>query len=135
MSMSRSARGTRQEPGRRVRQKAGLNREMLAAGFGMTHPMLAYKPEQAGTRLHLSDTRQLKLSQGFPGCWEVVPKTLVARVCLPAVRADIRATKTARRWSSLTRMQRSKSLFGARLERASQRDLNLCHGNVASPGP
>ena len=79
-NMSRSARGTVDAPGRRVRQKAGLNREMLSAGFGMAHPMLAYKAEEAGTRLHLSDTRQLKPSQRCSACWERVPKTLAERM-------------------------------------------------------
>lgn len=45
-NMSRSARGTVDAPGRRVRQKAGLNREILSAAFGMAHQMLAYKVEE-----------------------------------------------------------------------------------------
>ncbi|MHB1543702.1 MAG: RNA-guided endonuclease InsQ/TnpB family protein [Gammaproteobacteria bacterium] len=79
-NMSRSARGTVQEPGRRVRQQAGLNREILSAGFGMAHQMLAYKAEEAGTRLHLSNTRQLKPSQRCSACWEIVPKRLSDRM-------------------------------------------------------
>ncbi|WP_038168480.1 RNA-guided endonuclease TnpB family protein [Thiomonas sp. FB-Cd] len=79
-TMSRSAKGTAETPGRRVRQKAGLNREILSAGFGMAHPMLAYKAEEAGTRLHLSNTRQLKPSQRCAACWEIVPKTLADRM-------------------------------------------------------
>jgi putative transposase len=79
-NMSRSAKGTVEAPGRRVRQKAGLNREMLSAAFGMAHPILAYKAEEAGTRLHLSNTRQLKPSQRCAACWEIVPKTLAQRV-------------------------------------------------------
>ncbi|WP_031407751.1 RNA-guided endonuclease TnpB family protein [Thiomonas sp. FB-Cd] len=79
-TMSRSAKGTVDAPGRRVRQKAGLNREILSAGFGMVHRMLAYKAEEAGTRLHLSHTRQLKPSQRCAACWELVPKTLAQRV-------------------------------------------------------
>lgn len=78
-NMSRSAKGTVEEPGRRVRQKAGLNREVLSASFGMAHQMLAYKAAEAGTRLHLSNTRQLKPSQRCAACWEVVPKTLAQR--------------------------------------------------------
>ena len=78
-NMSHSARGTVEAPGRRVRQKAGLNREMLSASFGMAHPMLAYKAEEAGTRLHLSETRQLKPLQRCAACWEIVPKTLAQR--------------------------------------------------------
>jgi putative transposase len=79
-NMSRSAKGTVQAPGRRVRQKAGLNREILSAGFGMAHQMLAYKAEEAGMRLHLSDTRQLKPSQRCSACWAIVPKTLSDRL-------------------------------------------------------
>jgi putative transposase len=79
-NMSRSARGTVEKPGRRVKQKAGLNREILSAGLGMAHQMFAYKAVEAGTRLHLSNTRQLKPSQRCSGCWEIVPKTLAQRV-------------------------------------------------------
>jgi transposase len=45
VSMTRSARGTRAKPGRNVRQKAGLNRGILAAGWGM----LAARLEQKAT--------------------------------------------------------------------------------------
>ncbi|WP_231480545.1 transposase [Thiomonas sp. FB-Cd] len=79
-NMSRSALGTVETPGRRVRQKAGLNREILSAAFGMAHPMLAYKAEEAGTRLHLSNTRQIKPSQRCSACWKFAPKTLAQRV-------------------------------------------------------
>ena len=78
-NMSRSAKGSVQAPGRCVRQKAGLNREILSAAFGMAHQMLAYKAVEAGTRLHLSNTRQLKPSQRCAACWEIVPKTLAQR--------------------------------------------------------
>ena len=78
-NMSRSAKGTLDQPGRMVRQKAGLNREILSAGFSMAHQMLAYKAEEAGTRLHLANTRQLKPSQRCAGCWELVPKPLAQR--------------------------------------------------------
>lgn len=79
-NMSRSARGTQEQPGRRVKQKAGLNREILSTGLGMAHQMLSYKAAEAGTRLHLSNTRQLKPSQRCAACWEIVPKTLAQRV-------------------------------------------------------
>src|ERR1700736_3697266 len=79
-NMSRSAKGTHDKPGRRVKQKAGLNREILSAGLSMAHPMLAYQAVEAGTRVHVSNTRQLKPSQRCAACWEMVPKT-------PALRA------------------------------------------------
>lgn len=78
-NMSRSAKGTVEKPGRRVRQKAGLNREIISAGFGMANQMFQYKAEEAGTRLHLANTRQLKPSQRCSACWSVVPKTLNER--------------------------------------------------------
>ena len=79
-NMSRSARGTAEEPGRRVRQKAGLNREILSAAFAQAHQMLTYKAAEAGTRLHLANTRLLKPSQRCAKCWELAPKTLAQRV-------------------------------------------------------
>lgn len=79
-NMSRSAKGTAEAPGRRVRQKAGLNREILSAAFGMAHQMLRYKAAEAGSRLHLANTRQLKPSQRCAKCWAIVPKTLAQRV-------------------------------------------------------
>lgn len=42
-SMTRSARGTTDKPGKRVRQKAGLNREILNTGWGRLRQMLQYK--------------------------------------------------------------------------------------------
>lgn len=41
--MTRSAKGTVDEPGRNVRQKAGLNRGILASGWGQLEQMLTYK--------------------------------------------------------------------------------------------
>ncbi|MGX7004323.1 RNA-guided endonuclease InsQ/TnpB family protein [Caballeronia sp. KNU42] len=79
-NMSRSGAGTQDNPGRMVKQKAGLNREILSAGLSMAHNMLAYKAVEAGTRLHVSNTRQLKPSQRCAMCWEIVPKTLAQRM-------------------------------------------------------
>jgi transposase len=42
-NMTRSAKGTREEPGRRVRQKAGLNRSILAQGWGLLVARLEHK--------------------------------------------------------------------------------------------
>jgi putative transposase len=79
-NMSASACGTQDTPGRRVKQKAGLNREILSAGLSMVHNLLAYKAVEAGTRMHVSNTRQLKPSQRCAACWEIVPKTLAQRM-------------------------------------------------------
>ena len=79
-NMSRSAAGTVEKPGKRVKQKSGLNRELLSLGLSMAHQMLGYKAEEAGCRLHLSNTRQLKPSQRCAKCWALVPKTLKDRM-------------------------------------------------------
>jgi putative transposase len=49
--LTRSARGTLQQPGRRVRQKAGLNRAILDKGWGLVIEQLRYKCQQYGSRL------------------------------------------------------------------------------------
>jgi transposase len=41
--MTRSAKGTVERPGRNVRQKAGLNRAILASGWGMFAARLEHK--------------------------------------------------------------------------------------------
>jgi putative transposase len=49
--MSRSARGTVEEPGRHVRAKAGLNRALADQGFRELRRMLEYKVRWYGSRL------------------------------------------------------------------------------------
>ena len=60
--MSRSARGTVEEPGRNVAQKSGLNKAILDQGWGTFRRMLEYKQALAWGRgdcrqsaLHLAD--------------------------------------------------------------------------------
>lgn len=49
--MTRAARGTSERPGRNVRAKAGLNRAMLDASFGLFRSMIVAKAEEAGRRI------------------------------------------------------------------------------------
>lgn len=49
-NMTGSAKGTAEEPGRNVRAKSGLNREVLAQTWGLVRQQLAYKAEWAGRR-------------------------------------------------------------------------------------
>lgn len=53
--MTGSARGTAEAPGRRVRQKAGLNRAVLDAGFGEFRRQLEYKAARYGRTLVVID--------------------------------------------------------------------------------
>jgi putative transposase len=50
-NMSRSAKGTKEQPGRNVRAKSGLNRSILDQGWGEFRRQLAYKLEWRGGRL------------------------------------------------------------------------------------
>lgn len=48
LNMSKSAKGTKENPGRNVKAKSGLNREILACGWGDFRTMLKYKQEYSG---------------------------------------------------------------------------------------
>jgi putative transposase len=50
-NMSASAKGTAEEPGRQVRQKAGLNRAILDQGWSMFRTMLGYKLVDRGGKM------------------------------------------------------------------------------------
>jgi putative transposase len=56
-NMTRSARGTRETPGRNVRQKSGLNRSILSQGWGIFLSLLEYKLVRLGGRLVRVDPR------------------------------------------------------------------------------
>jgi putative transposase len=56
-AMTRSAKGSAQVPGRNVRAKAGLNRRMLDAGFGLVRQMIVAKAEEAARRVVEVDAR------------------------------------------------------------------------------
>ena len=56
-NMSASAKGTATEPGKMVRQKAGLNRAILDQGWGRFRIMLGYKLADRGGRLDRSASR------------------------------------------------------------------------------
>lgn len=45
-AMTRSAKGTKEKPGKNVRQKAGLNREIQETGWGTLRQMIEYKAAQ-----------------------------------------------------------------------------------------
>ena len=46
--MTKSAKGTIEEPGKNVKQKSGLNRSMLDLGLGMFYDIIRYKAEWQG---------------------------------------------------------------------------------------
>lgn len=54
-NMSRSAKGTIERPGKNVKRKAGLNREILKACFGSFRQKIEYKSAQRGRRMIIND--------------------------------------------------------------------------------
>ncbi|WP_161992633.1 RNA-guided endonuclease InsQ/TnpB family protein [Aureimonas leprariae] len=56
-NMTRSAKGTVEEPGKNVRAKSGLNRSIQDAAFGRLRELLRYKAERAGGELIEVDPR------------------------------------------------------------------------------
>lgn len=76
-AMSASAKGTVERPGRRVRQKAGLNRGILDAAWGELLGLLEYKLQARGGDLIRVDAKST--SQQCSGCHELVPKPLSQR--------------------------------------------------------
>src|SRR4030095_15165322 len=67
--MTRSAKGTREQPGRNVRQKAGLNRAILASGWGELSSRLREKAGASGIRL--VEVPPAFTSQTCAACWSV----------------------------------------------------------------
>lgn len=71
--MSASARGTVQQPGRKVRQKAGLNRATLDVGFATISSQLAYKAVLYGRDLRVVH-RWYPSSKTCSGCGQTRAK-------------------------------------------------------------
>ena len=65
-NMSASARGTKESPGKNVKQKSGLNRSILDQGWYGFFQMLSYKLEQRGGKLIKVDSRNT--SRTCPRC-------------------------------------------------------------------
>lgn len=96
-NMTRSARGSVDEPGRNVRAKSGLNRALADAAPGRLIQLIAYKAERAGGTMVKVDPRGT--SQDCSSCGTKVEKTLSERthrcVCGTELDRDVNARKTS----------------------------------------
>ncbi|MEU2561311.1 transposase [Streptomyces longispororuber] len=94
-NMAKSAKGTLEEPGSRVRQKTGLNRALLDVGSGEIRRQLAYKAPWYGSAL--SAVNPAYTSQTCHRCGHVDSKSRRTRsvfectACGTQVHADIGA--------------------------------------------
>jgi putative transposase len=93
-NMTRSARGTPENPGRRVRQKAGLNRSILASGWGLLVRRLEEKASGRVERINPAFT-----SQCCSACGQVDRKSRKSQAvfqctaCGYACHADVNAAR------------------------------------------
>lgn len=77
-NMARSAKGTVEKPGKKVAQKAGLNRSIMDAAWGLLIWCITYKAESAGKWVVPVNPRGT--SQKCSGCGRIVPKDLSVRI-------------------------------------------------------
>lgn len=102
-AMTRSARGSVTEPGRNVRQKAGLNRAILAAGWSR---LVARLERKAPGRVEKVDPRHT--SQACHACGHVARESresqarFVCVVCAHEANADVNAARNIAAKSSTT---------------------------------
>jgi putative transposase len=93
-SMTRSAKGTREVPGRRVRQKSGLNRGILRSGWGLLVRRLEEKAPGRVVRVNAAFT-----SQRCSACGHVDRRSrksqarFVCTACGFACHADVNAAR------------------------------------------
>lgn len=96
--MTRSARGTTERPGRRVRQKAGLNRAILDTSPGELRRQLTYKASWYGSKLLVLD-RWYPSSKTCSACgWQNPRLTLADRTfhcgnCHLVIDRDLNAAR------------------------------------------
>ena len=100
-NMTASASGTVAEPGRLVRQKAGLNRSILKQGWGAFELILAYKMEERGGRVVKVDPAYSSQTCAACGVVDARSRESQARfqcvACGHADHADTNAAKVIRR--------------------------------------
>lgn len=106
-NMTRSARGTREEPGTNVRAKSGLNRALLDAAPGRLISFLRYKAARAGGMVTGVDPRGT--SQLCSSCGATVAKPLLMRRHRCACGADLQRDHNA----ALNILQRGLAAHGA----------------------
>ena len=101
-NMTRSAKGTIESPGKKVKQKSGLNKSILDASPAAFYANLRYKAEDAGVLLEVAPTRKLKPSQTCPKCGAVKKKLLSERThscaCGYSAARDVASAQVVLNW-------------------------------------
>lgn len=103
-NMTRSAKGTVDKPGKKVAQKAGLNREILDTAPALLMQLLSYKVTDTGGMWAEAPKRKLKPSQTCPECGQVRKKILSERThrcdaCGHTEPRDIASARVVLNWA------------------------------------
>ena len=143
-NMTRSARGTRQNPGRNVRAKAGLNRQILRSGWGLLVRRLEEKAIGRIEKISPAFT-----SQRCSACRHVDPKSRESQAafrctaCGYACHADVNAARniaaghavTARGGDGVTRpMNREPHLLASLTGCEELESVALRRGRMSTSG-
>jgi putative transposase len=118
-SMTRSAKGTMERPGRNVRQKAGLNRGILASGWGLLVRRLEDKAPGRVERINPAYTSQRCSVCGHVAAESRESQALFRCVaCGYASNADVNAARNIAAGHAVT--ARGRSPLGGRMNREPQ---------------
>jgi putative transposase len=118
-SMIRSARGTAECPGRNVRQKAGLNRGILAAGWGLLARRLHEKAPGRVERIYPPYTSQQCSACGYVAAESRESQAFFHCVaCGYADNADVNAARNIAAGHAVS--ARGRSPLGGRMNREPQ---------------
>jgi len=117
--MTRSARGTVEQPGRNVRQKAGLNRGILRSGWGLLVRRLEDKAPGRVEKIKAAYTSQRCSACGHIAAESRKSQALFACVaCSFACNADVNAARNIAAGHAVT--VRGRSPLGGRVNREPQ---------------
>ena len=117
--MTRSARGTVEQPGRNVRQKAGLNREILLSGWGLLVRRLEQKAPGRVEKIKAAFTSQRCSACGHVAAESRKSQAVFACVaCSFACNADVNAARNIAAGHAVT--ARGRSPLGGRVNREPQ---------------
>lgn len=99
-NMTKSAKGTKANPGKNVRQKAGLNRSLLDVGFGTLQSMVIYKCGLYGRKVYLVNAHDTSIICSVCGHKDKASRKTQATFCCTKCghkeNADINAAKNIR---------------------------------------
>ena len=102
-NMTRSAKGTIEEPGKNVAQKSGLNREIPDTAPALFNQLIRYKVTETGGEFVDVPTKKVKPSQTCPACGLVQKKTLAERThqcsCGHCEPRDAASARVALNWA------------------------------------